>query len=56
MRVAVPTQIQINERDIYLDGWECRSTYDSLITDSLKLMNALNRNNNQTIPLIKTSD
>lgn len=56
MKAAVPTDIQINERDIYLDDWKCRSTFDALITEPLKLMAALNKKYNLTAPLINSND
>lgn len=54
MKASVPMEIKINERDIYQEGWECRSTYDSLVTDALKLIAALNLN--KTVPLINAND
>lgn len=56
MRAAVPTEIQINERDIYGDGWECRSTYETLVTDPLKLIAFLNAKHNLTVPLFTTKN
>lgn len=56
MRAAVPTEILVNERDIYVEGWNCRSTFDDLVTNPLKLMEALNKSNNFSVPLINSND